>query len=266
MQLLDLYAQSQTHDEAQLELFKKAFSNMNSSASIGIVQRFYGDSVDSGLVQASKRLTEQEASIPDLSTNSQVRAAEEALCVMHLHNACRRIGIHPLTRAGFSALYLGEYAEVRTRFSGCVRVTCNDIRRFLRDEPSGRLFWTALCQRCGLPRDSYDSSKYQIEHVLNDSWGGADHYINFMVLFTQLNNSAEFRYGPGEVKMITLGKNKYQLVQRFARWDQKAGGNVPRDEFFKIESEHYALPPVSITGGHQLKIRDCLSGKKRTRC
>ena len=51
--------------------------------------------------------------------------------------------------------------------------------------------------------------------MLNDSWGGSDHYANFMVLFTGLNSSAEFRYGPGEVKMIAIGMTRYRLVLRF---------------------------------------------------
>tara|TARA_B100000575_G_C23093790_1_gene630715 strand:+ start:335 stop:1621 length:1287 start_codon:yes stop_codon:yes gene_type:complete len=262
LQLVDLYAHANAIDSDQLELFKKAFASMGSAAAMGVVKRCYGDAVEPALERMGALVQNMERDIPDLVASARSGAAEEALCLMHLHNVCRRVDVEPLSRDGFSALYLGEYTEVRLRFAGYVRVTRMDMRRFFSDEPEGERFWLALCRRCGLPARPYDASVYQIEHILNDSWGGADHYANFMVLFSALNNSAEFRYGPGEVKMITLGAVKYRLVQRFAKWDRAQPGSAPRDSFFKIESEHYALPAITITGERQLVLKECLRGKQ----
>lgn len=263
LQLLDLYAQTGAHDAEQFEFFKKAYSTMCAQAAMSVVRRFYGEATDPTLERAAAQIGTLEASMPELEQEKQKERADEALCLFHLHNACRRVGVKPLTRAGFSALYLAEYAEVRERFAGKVRVTRDEIRKFLQDEAEGCKFWLALCARCGLPVKPYDPQKYQIEHILNGSWGGADHYINFMVLQTLVNNAAEFRYGPGEVKMITLGLAKYQLVQRFARWIQLVGKDVPRDAFWKIEAEYYSLPPISITGSRQLQLRECVGGKRQ---
>ena len=52
----------------------------------------------------------------DIAHKSRGAEAEDALCVMHLHAACKRVGVRPLSREGFSVLYLGEYAEIRERF------------------------------------------------------------------------------------------------------------------------------------------------------
>lgn len=263
LQLLDLYAQTSNHDAAQFELFKKAYSTMCAQAAMTVVSRFHGEDTDPTLERAAAQISTLEASMPELEQEKQAERADEALCLFHLQNACRRVGFKPLTRAGFSALFLAEYAEVRTRFAGRVRVMRDEIRKFLQDEPEGRKFWLALCARCGLPVEPYHPSKYQIEHIKNSSWGGADHYINFMVLPTLLNNAAEFRYGPGEVKMITLGPVKYQLVQRFAKWHMGADQDVPRDAFWKIEAEYYALQPISITGARQMNLRECVGGKRK---
>ena len=37
-----------------------------------------------------------------------------------------------------------------------------------------------------------------------------------MILFTEINNSIEFRCGPSHLKMIMLGREQYSTVQKFA--------------------------------------------------
>lgn len=263
-QLLDLYGHMPDTDRGQFELFKKAFTSMGAAAALGVVRRHFGESVDPMLQNAVTKLVEMEGHFPEMGAHAASKAAEEALCLMHLENTCRRVGVRPLTRAGFSALYLGEYSEVRLRFAGFTTVRRDAITKFLRDEEAGKAFWRALCVRAGLPVEPYDGNVFQIEHILNTAWGGVDHYFNFMVLHRVLNNAAEFRYGPGEVKMILLGAHKFAFVQRFARWDRATDSATPRDAFLKIESEHYALPAVSLRG-RQLQLRESLSKRARTR-
>ena len=254
-QLLDLYGHQPATDRDQFELFKKAFASMGAAAAMGVVRRHFGEGADPVLEEAVAKLVEMEGHFPEMGAHSASKAAEEALCLMHLENACRRVGVRPLTRVGFSALYLGEFNEVRLRFAGYVTVRRDQVTTFLRDEQAGKAFWCALCTRAGLPVAPYDANIFQIEHVLNTAWGGADHYLNFMVLHRVLNNAAEFRYGPGEVKMILLGAHKFGFVQRFARWDRATDATIPRDIFLKIESEHYALPALSLHG-RQLQLRE----------
>jgi hypothetical protein len=263
LQLVDLYAHAHTINKDQLELFKKAFSSMGASAAMSVVQRCYGDTVDPVLSRLCASVQAMERDMPDLQEYAKSNAAEEALCLMHLHNACRRVDVKPLSREGFSALFLGEYEEVRRRFAGYKTVSRVEMRRFLTEEAEGKVFWLALCRRCGLPQAAYDAAIYQIEHLLNSSWGGKDHYLNYLVLFTTLNNSAEFRYGPGEVKMIIVGSHKYRFIQRFNKWATTVSSDTPLDGFLKIESEHYALPAICITGSRQLDIKDCLRGKRQ---
>ena len=262
-QLLDLYGHLPGADRGQFELFKKAFASMGAAAAVGVVRRHFWDGTNAVLEEAVARLVEMEGHFPEMGAHAAAKAAEEALCLMHLENACRRVGVRPLTRAGFSALYLGEYNEVRQRFAGYVTVRREDMIKFLRDEEIGKAFWRGLCTRAGLPVAPYDGNVLQIEHILNTAWGGADHYLNYMALHRPLNNSAEFRYGPGEVKMILLGAHKFAFVQRFARWDKATDPSMPRDAFLKIESEHYALPAVSLRG-RQLQLRESLAKRART--
>jgi len=265
MQLLDLYAQTGSPAEDQFELFKKAYNTMPAQSAMAVVRRFYGETTDATLERAAAQLNTLEASMPELETEKRSERADEALCLFHLQNVCRRVGFKPLTRAGFAALHLAEYDEIRTRFANRVRVTTDEIRCFLQNEPEGRAFWLALCARCGLPMEPYNADKYQVEHIKNVGWGGTDHYINFMILPKLLNNAAEFRYGPGEVKMITLTLPKYQLVQRFARW--RIGNkekHVPGDAFWKIESEAYALPPINISTGERHLRATTLGKRQRT--
>ena len=64
--------------------------------------------------------------------------------------------------------------------------------------------------------------------------GGADHYyLNYAVLHTPLNNSADIKYGPGEVK---TGCSIYSFVQRFARWDKAAPVATLRDSFLSVDA------------------------------
>ena len=59
--------------------------------------------------------------------------------------------MRPLSRAGFSALCLGEYDDVRLRFAGRASVRRDEVVRFLRDEAAGKVFWRGLCARAVLP-------------------------------------------------------------------------------------------------------------------
>ena len=81
-----------------------------------------------------------ESGFPEIAARAMSTAAEEALCLMHLESVCRRVGVKPLTRTGFSSLYLGEYEEIRNHFSGWVDVKKSDVITFLRDVPVGKRF------------------------------------------------------------------------------------------------------------------------------
>jgi len=50
-----------------------------------------------------------------------------------------------------------------------------------------------------------------------------------------VNNSIEFRCGPGHLKMILLGRSLFEFVQRFARWDKEQPAKVPRSRFLNQE-------------------------------
>lgn len=102
--------------------------------------------------------------------------------------------------------------------------------------------------RCGLPPEPFNTTLYEIEHVQNAAWGGADHYLNFMILLAPINNSVEFRTGPCHLKMIMLGRANFALVQRFARWHAQTKAVVPRDAFLQTEMTNTT---VSVLGGLQ---------------
>eukprot|EP00966_Prymnesium_polylepis_P252658 5840919-Prymnesium_polylepis.1 len=132
------------------------------------------------------------------------------------------------------------------RFAGATTVRRDQMKKFFCEDHTGRRAWLALCTKAGLPANPFDPQLYQIEHILNSAWGGADHYLNYAVLHTPLNNSSEFRYGPGEVKMILLGRAVHGFVQRFARWDKAAPAATPRDAFLSVEENAFSLPVVSL--------------------
>jgi len=167
-------------------------------------------------------------------------AAEDAMCLAQLEQLFRRVKVPWRTRAQLAALYLGQYAEVREHFSDAVEVSRALIRKWLIEHPVGRAFWLRLAERCGLPVEPFNASKYQIEHILNAAWGGADHPLNFMILFVEVNNSVEFRTGPCHLKMIALGRRLYEFVQRFARWNVET----------KLDVARYVFVDQDATFGH----------------
>tara|TARA_B110001452_G_C15216420_1_gene421839 strand:+ start:1061 stop:1678 length:618 start_codon:yes stop_codon:yes gene_type:complete len=154
-----------------------------------------------------------------------------------------RVGLSMLKSKGaFRRMYLGQYKEVRqrcatdatahpptaplmlpdrlVRFKGYVEVVPRQIREWILDEPTGRDFWTKFKRLTGLTGGLYPD--YQIEHVVNrESCQGANHYLNYMVLHAKLNNSAEFKYGPGEVKFAAVGQKQWRFITKFHRWQLK---------------------------------------------
>ena len=128
-------------------------------------------------------------------------------------------------------MYLGQYREVLEQFAGRASVTREQMIGWLRDHAKGRRFWVALCVQCGFAPEPFDSSKYEIEHINNASWGGVDHPLNYMVLYASVNRSVEFREGPSHLKMILLGRRLYGQVKRFAVWNSKVSKTKPKDTF-----------------------------------
>jgi len=265
LQYIDIESTRGSVDEAQSELFKKAYASMGAADALAVVRRCFGEETSDALISCAEAVQRLENDVPELAATNKSTAAEDAICRMHLENACRRVDASVRSKEYLSRLYLGEYSEIRNKFAGRLDVTTADVVAFFRDDPAGRSFWIAFCAHIGVPPRPYDSDLYQIEHVLNKAWGGADHYLNYCVLLRVLNNCAEFKYGPGEVKLALLGRHKYAFVQRFARWNTVVRGSAPRDAFLRIESECYALPAVSLTGKaagkRQLFLSEC-TGKK----
>ena len=186
--------------------------------------------------------------------------AEDAMCFAQLEQLFRRVRVPMRTREQLAALYLGQYAEVRAHFAGKVRVTCAQMVVWLKEHPVGKLFWMRLALRCGLPVASFDSTLYQIEHIQNAAWAGADHFFNFMILFAPINNSVEFRTGPCHLKMIALGRRQFEYVQRFARWHMETKSIVARSAFAAVDD---TLNSVSLLGGVQQVSIMSMCGKKR---
>ena len=190
-------------------------------------------------------------------------AAEDAMCFAQLEQLFRRVKVPMRTREQLAALYLGQYAEVRAHFAGKPKVTRAQMAAWLTDDSVGQRFWLRLAARCGLPVVPFDGSLYQIEHVQNFAWGGADHYFNYMVLFGPVNNSVEFRMGPCHLKMIALGRKAFGYVQRFARWHTETKPSVARSAFADVDG---SLAPVSLLGGLQQTSLVALCGQKRKAC
>ena len=172
--------------------------------------------------------------------------AEDDMCLAQLKVLYRRIGAEWHTREQFQALYLGQYREVREQFVGMMAVSRAQIIEWLRSHPIGKRFWLRLCDRCGLLHEPFDSTQFEIEHIHNAAWGGADHFFNYMILPGNVNRSIEFRTGPCHLKMIMIGRTNFALVQSFARWHQSTKQSVPRDAFIESECTNTT---VSLLGG-----------------
>lgn len=168
-------------------------------------------------------------------------AAEEDMCLAQLRVLFNRIKAQWLTREQFAAMYLGQYREVVEHFAGHKSVSTSAIVSWLRDHPTGKRFWRALSARIGLLDAPFDTNLLQIEHIQNAAWGGADHPLNYMILFASVNNSVEFRTGPCHLKMIMIGRRNFEFVQRFARWHIKSGSASPRNLFLTTERKHSML-------------------------
>ena len=162
-------------------------------------------------------------------------AAEDAMCLTQLRLLYKRVKVPWQTRQQMAAMYLGWYAELHEYLARAPHASCATIRTWLCNHPDGQRCWFAIQERCGWPPGPYDASLYEVEHVLNAAWGGADHALNFMILPRAINNSIEFRCGPGHLKMILLGRPLFELVQRFARWDKEQPLRVPRSRFLDQE-------------------------------
>jgi len=187
-------------------------------------------------------------------------AAEDAMCFAQLEQLFRRVNVPIHTREQLAALYLGKYTEVRTHFAGKVSVTRAQMAAWLADHPIGKRFWLRLASLCGLPVAPFDGTLYEIEHIQNGAWGGADHFFNFMVLFGSVNNSVEFRTGPCHLKMITLGRKQFEYVQRFARWHAETKPTVARSAFSDVDD---SLATASLLGGPQQTSMLAFCGQKR---
>ena len=255
MQLIDYFCSQVQVDLDQLEFFKKAYATMPAKKALHLVGVHHAV-VDCIINEIAEHLHVVEQELPELASPAKVAAELEAISLLHLHAACRRNDIRPPNRVQFGALYLGQYREVQQRFAGYVSVTTAEMINFLRDEMAGKVFWRNLCVAAGLPSLPYNSTVYEIEHVLNKAWGGPNHFLNYMILFGALNRSAEFLFGPGEVKLAALGRLRYTHVQKFCKWHAAQDASMPRDAFCRIQEHYYALPPISLSG-KQLTLREC---------
>ena len=203
------------------------------------------------------RVAAAEARLQQLKEAETI--AEDAMCLSQLRSVFRRVGVQWHDREQTQAMFLGQYREVLDHFAGRVSVSRAQMIEWLQSHPTGRRFWDALCVRCGFPRADFDPSIYEIEHVNNSAWGGADHPLNYMVLYARVNRSIEFRAGPSHLKMILLGRQLYGRVQKFARWCTTATAKRPRDAF-AVECD--GAVAISLLGGPQ---QSKLSGFKRPR-
>lgn len=80
-----------------------------------------------------------------------------------------------------------------------------------------------------------------------------------MILFAKLNNSIEFRCGPSHLKMIMLGKQRFDFVQRFAAWHASTKPTIARDVFLHTES----MSTINLLGRQlQPKIHSLLKRKR----
>lgn len=244
MGVVDYFTSGTSVDQEQLELYKKAYATTSSKKALAIVRSVF-TKVDPIVVQIASRLDVAETNRPELCVDRE--DADNAICLLHLHAACRRVHVQPLSRSGFSALYLGQYREIQERFAGLASITTKQIITFLRDVPKGIIFWHHLCVAAGIQPQPYDSKTFQVEHVHNHAWGGPDHFSNYMILHAALNRCVEFRFGPGEVKMAVIGRVKYEYVQRFVTWSAKQPVDRPRDAFCRMSENYFALPPIELT-------------------
>merc|ERR1712166_491479 len=77
--------------------------------------------------------------------------------------------------------------------------------------------------------------------------GGADHPLNYMVLWKALNGSAEFKFGPSHLKMIMVGRKTFEHVQGFAKWcADPTKRSEPRYNFL-LSKEKDKMPKVDLT-------------------
>jgi BMFP domain-containing protein YqiC len=98
-QLLNLYAQIDGAAREQFELFQKAFAVNTAEAALDVVRRSYGEATDSMLVHAAGKLAELQRDFPELAERAKSNdAAEDALCLTHLHAVCKRAGVSVHTR------------------------------------------------------------------------------------------------------------------------------------------------------------------------
>ena len=185
--------------------------------------------------------------------------AEDDMCLEQLRVVFARVGAPWLPRECFQALYLWQYSEVQERFSCKATVETDEVVKWLRDDAAtGQATWLRICARAGLPQEPFNPALYQIEHIHNKAHGGADYPINYMILFTPVNNSVEFRYGAYHLKMILLGRPIYTFVMRFATWCKTKRAGTHCDAFMDVDS----IPRVTLTPGRLTQTRLTLGKRK----
>jgi hypothetical protein len=246
-------------DITQFDLMRQCLAAHSLSDAYGVVRGHFGDdNVDETLRSAVARLLPRSGAIPEAASCAD---PDLALSVAHLHSACHRIGVKISSRSEMEATYLGQYAEVQEAFAGKMTVSRQDMSKWLSSDSVGKKFWLALCGRVGYPAVPFDGSKYDIEHLLNQAWGGADHYLNFCVIPRGLNRCLEFTAGPGECKMALLGRKLFGYVQRFARWNGTTRkSDTPADAFLHLKDDNWKPRPCRLLHGkRQLSIEDTLS-------
>ena len=187
-------------------------------------------------------------------------AAEDAMCLAQLRVLFRRVGAPWLTRDGFRVLYLGQHREILEHFARNVTVSRAQMTDWLRDHPTGKRFWLNMCASAGLPVAPFDAACYEIEHILNAAWGGCDHPLNYMILWRDVNNSVEFRCGPCHLKMIMLGRQTFEAVQRFARWNASAPSTTARSVF--THGDAMAVTGALSSGSLRQSTIKSLCGKR----
>jgi hypothetical protein len=246
-------------DGTQFDLMRQCLVTHSLSDAYGMVCSHFGDdNVDETLRSAVARLLPHADATPKPVNCSD---PDLALSVAHLHSACHRIGVTISSRSEMEATYLGQYAEVQEAFAGRMTVSRHDMSNWLSSDSVGKRFWLALCGRVGYPAVPFDGSKYDIEHILNQAWGGADHYFNFCVIPRSLNRCLEFTAGPGECKLALLGRKLFRYVQQFARWNATTRkSDIPTDAFLRLKDDNWKPRPCRLLSGkRQLSIEDTLS-------
>jgi hypothetical protein len=215
------------------------------------------DTIEGTLTDLQNRLEQAEQRLCDLR-DAEI-ASEDDMCLAQLRILYRRAGVEWTSREAFQALYLGQYVEVREEWAGRASVSRPAVVAWLRDNPKGKRFWAQLATMAGLRAGPFDSSIYEIEHINNEAWGGADHPFNYMILPRAVNNTVEFRSGPCHLKMIMLGRTQFARVQAFAKWHASKANGLPRNDFLHT----VAFPGVKILTDELIQSKLVLGKRPR---